>query len=465
MKLSLLIRRVIPIVTLASAAILSRDVGAAQPIQFHYQAKLTNAAGTPLQGSHDLYFSVWEGGTTADANSGMLLYSETATFVVSGGVVNHTVGTGTQTSAGPLTETMFQSSSALHLQVGVDTVLNIVLPRTRLESVPFAIHAQSAEIAGNGLPSGFVTLGSSPEPPVGFSDLGMVVHSVWINRGPLPHGVSGAGVEGYNGKLYVVAGLNDMGSTSAQNAYDPLTNEWTPRASVSTPRGHLTYTQLGGLLYAVGGVISGPVVYPNNDRYDPALNTWTSRQALTNARQGHVAAAVNGRLYVSGGVNTMAVIGSTEEYDIGTNSWTPKADMPTPRYLPGFAAINGKVYVAGGQGNNIAEVLTANEAYDVASDTWSPRASMPVARYGCSAAAVGGKMVLAGGFDFDHNQRNETFVYDPTNDSWMPGPPLTQARVYPTCATLNGVIYAVGGSATTINESLNGGFFHLFAKN
>jgi hypothetical protein len=43
---------------------------------------------------------------------------------------------------------MFSSALDLFLQVGVDTEANVVLPRTRLESVPFAIHAANVPDGG-----------------------------------------------------------------------------------------------------------------------------------------------------------------------------------------------------------------------------------------------------------------------------------------------------------------------------
>src|SRR5262245_22433906 len=103
-----------------------------------------------------------------------------------------------------------------------------------------------------------------------------------------------------------------MGTTGTQYAYDPMTNKWSWKASLGTPRGYLSYTQLDGKLYAIGGAITGSTVFPNNDKYDPVLDTWTARQGLTTARQGHVAAAVNGKLYVIAGTNELANTPSTE---------------------------------------------------------------------------------------------------------------------------------------------------------
>lgn len=112
-----------------------------QPTRFNYQAQLTDAGGSPLMGSHSCVFRIYEGGTLNGANSGALKYEEGASLNVSEGMVTHAIGTGVPN--GPsLKAGVFATSSDLFLQVAVDG--NTLLPRTRLESVPFAINAAYA---------------------------------------------------------------------------------------------------------------------------------------------------------------------------------------------------------------------------------------------------------------------------------------------------------------------------------
>ena len=112
---------------------------AAQPAEFNFQAKLTDSNGAPLQGSHTLFFKLSRGSDELTADGGTLLFSEDTSANITNGIVNHAVGTGANKSPSELSASMLRTDSPVFLQVSVDTTNNVVLPRTRLESVPFSI--------------------------------------------------------------------------------------------------------------------------------------------------------------------------------------------------------------------------------------------------------------------------------------------------------------------------------------
>lgn len=114
----------------------------AQPPRFNYQAKVTDNGGAALTGTHSCVFRIYEGGSANAEDSGTLRYEETSSLNLNVGILNHTVGTGT--SDGTLTNAIFSRSADLFLQVSIDS--NALLPRTRLESVPFAISAANGEV-------------------------------------------------------------------------------------------------------------------------------------------------------------------------------------------------------------------------------------------------------------------------------------------------------------------------------
>src|SRR5438874_1113551 len=98
----------VPVLSLVLVLIGASAFGA-QPLRFNYQAKLSDTIGTPLQGQHNLFVTLWDGGTSGTANSGTSVYAETAAVTVTNGIANHTVGTGTP--SGPaLTDGIFSSS-------------------------------------------------------------------------------------------------------------------------------------------------------------------------------------------------------------------------------------------------------------------------------------------------------------------------------------------------------------------
>jgi N-acetylneuraminic acid mutarotase len=156
-------------------------------------------------------------------------------------------------------------------------------------------------------------------------------------------------------------------------------------------------------------------------------DSWTTKTPMPTPRQGLGVAVVNGEIYAIGGVglnNTVpTALGISEEYDPVTDKWASKAPLPTLRTSFGIAVYQNKIYVIGGlENNDIASAV--NEVYDPATDTWTTKASMPIARASLDANTVNGKIYciggaysppIMGGFATEYN---ETQVYDPATDSW-----------------------------------------------
>ncbi|PYO42038.1 MAG: galactose oxidase, partial [Gemmatimonadetes bacterium] len=91
------------------------------------------------------------------------------------------------------------------------------------------------------------------------------------------------------------------------------------------------------------------------EAYDPSSNTWTTKASLTTPRYGPGVAAVNGILYAVGGYNNSGSLATVEAYDPAANTWTMKASMAAARSGFAVVAINGMLYAVG----NLATV----EAY------------------------------------------------------------------------------------------------------
>jgi hypothetical protein len=192
--------------------------------------------------------------------------------------------------------------------------------------------------------------------------------------------------------IYVVGG--DGGGTVA--AYDPETDSWMPKASMTMPReGFGMARAANGRLYAIGG--DGPNGATNAvDEYDPVTDRWASRAPMPTARKGvAVVAAGNGRLYAMGGV--LAFTGPplvrtilVEEYDPATDHWSSVSAMPTRRSDAGALALNNTLYVIGG--------FTSAGASNVA-----------------EAAAV---QYVATAGDFDRDSKTDLGVFHPANGAW-----------------------------------------------
>lgn len=206
----------------------------------------------------------------------------------------------------------------------------------------------------------------------------------WRSRASVPSIRAGSNAAAANnGKIYVIGGF-DYYSTiepkpyfTAVDEYDPATDTWTTKSSMSIERVDLGIaTANNGKIYAIGGR-NYTGCLDAVEEYDPATDSWTTRSSMptTRADLGGVAAN-NGKIYAIGGKdNGGNYLATVEEYDPATNTWTAKASMPTPRaYLGVSAANNGMLYAIGGY--NTSGVLATVEEYNPATDTWTVKSAI-----------------------------------------------------------------------------------------
>lgn len=127
---------------------------AAVPQLMQYQGFLTDLAGQPLDGAHDLVFALF-----ADSTGGAPLWQETHAGVpVSGGAFATLLGSTTPLGPG------FFGGGVVWLETRVDgTPLE---PRRSLASVPYALRSAQADVAG-ALSSGGPILIHTPDPRPG----------------------------------------------------------------------------------------------------------------------------------------------------------------------------------------------------------------------------------------------------------------------------------------------------------
>jgi hypothetical protein len=120
--------------------------------------------------------------------------------------------------------------------------------------------------------------------------------------------------------LYVFGGLDSTGSsTSDVEAYDPATNAWTVRAPLPKPG----YELAGGVaehdVFALGGQNNGGTV----ESYDPNANVWTTQTPLPKprGREAFGARNVGGVLYAMGGITEGGTfINTVEAFTPGSNT-------------------------------------------------------------------------------------------------------------------------------------------------
>src|SRR6185503_10876340 len=103
--------------------------------------------------------------------------------------------------------------------------------------------------------------------------------------------------------------------------------------------------------YVVGGCVMSDCRIGTTSAleiYDPVTNTWSNGAPMMTARFGSAAGVIAGKLYVSGGNmacppcdNTI----TTEVYDPATNTWATRAPIPASRHLAMSVVFNGRLYV------------------------------------------------------------------------------------------------------------------------
>jgi Kelch motif protein len=281
----------------------------------------------------------------------------------------------------------------------------------------------------------------------------------WTSKTFMPTPRDGAGVGVISGLIYIATGsAPGTFGTTANEAYDPMTDTWVGKAPAPTNRAYVGSGVIGGKLYVVGGCINSDCNSTTNilEIYDPVANRWTTGAPMPTARFYVAAAVINDKLYVVGGAVPGSTLGTLEVYDPLTDTWAAKASLPTTTATAAAAVVNGVLYVIGG-GNSSGYIGTV-QVYDPATDTWTTKAPLPTATGGSAVGVVSGIIYVAGGQSAPSSAVNTVEAYDPTADSWTARAGMPTARQSLMGAVVNGRFYAIGGVngsnvALTTNEA------------
>ena len=195
----------------------------------------------------------------------------------------------------------------------------------------------------------------------------------WTRKSDMPTPRLDLGSCVVDGKIYVIGGVDKgMGTAlSAVEAYDPVTDTWTKKADMPLGRAALSTSAVDGKIYAIGGLSGDSGSYVKVlpvGEYDPVTDTWTQKADMLTPRDSLSTAVVDRKIYAIGGATWPSWIGlsTVEMYDPLTDTWVPKADMPTARLLTGNCAsvVDGKIYVIGGFKSFSEPSLSTVEEYD-----------------------------------------------------------------------------------------------------
>lgn len=216
----------------------------------------------------------------------------------------------------------------------------------------------------------------------------------WVSKSPMHVARSDLGVAVANGKIYAIGGNTENGymPNSEGNDYkaegwivnaneedDPITDKWTFKMPMPTPRYNFAIATYQNKIYCMGGVInwaSGNLSYAGvNEVYDTATDTWETKAPMPIATNAQ-ANVVNSRIYIIGGGSNETL---NQAYDPATDSWSLKSFMPIASRFYGpnnlvtlvSASIDNKIYVMSCSGYS-----SLNWIYNPINDSWSSGASL-----------------------------------------------------------------------------------------
>ena len=225
------------------------------------------------------------------------------------------------------------------------------------------------------------------------------------------------------------------------------TSRWSSRARMPSPRARLAAVSSEGLVYTIGGDVSG-AVSDAVEVYNPTENTWQIGTPKPTAVSNIGAIAVDGSIYVPGGMVDDGTVSETMEvYDPVEDEWSSVSSLPTPVCAYAIAAVGKNIYLFGGWDGE--SYLDTVYIYDTESDTWSQGTPIAVPRAFAGAGTIKDKIYVVGGYD----EKREYALCDEYNPAlegsdkspWRERTPMTLPRGGAAVSTVEDSLFAVGG--------------------
>jgi N-acetylneuraminic acid mutarotase len=348
----------------------------------------------------------------------------------------------------------------LQLMYPGETFANGTITYQSSSSIATGIAVQSASNMPSALPSSQPTAGAAPN------------ENTWTKRASMHEARGGLGAAVVNRKIYAIGGSSQSGLYPANiqggfvgtnEEYDPVTNTWTYKSPMPTPRSDFAIAVYNNKIYCLGGTVgtekvdvifSRFVTSAVNEVYDPATDTWETKASLPNAGMFMQAFVVGNRIYVIDGP-------FNEVYDPENDSWITKAPTPLPAEDYGadgsndyaLFLLNNKLYVAG-------QFSTRLINYDTSQDAWSTGTTLPdYDFYSVAGAMTTGSNAPKRLYVFlglrGWVPSAVTIAYDPVTNLWIAGKSIPTNRVHPGVVVVDDKLYVVGGYAMSVSGRVN----------
>ena len=235
-------------------------------------------------------------------------------------------------------------------------------------------------------------------------------NGVWITGPTVEYEYIEGDITSYGENLYITSGYNQTkGYVNNFYCFNIKTGVMTKKAKMPAVRYSNTIDCVGNMLYCIGGATNSSSFYSAQNTiycYDPKTNSWTTKGTLSEARFGHTSVVVGSKIYIiagSGGTVSQTGDGSQPDksmiYDVSTNTCTTFTSRAKNIYSSA-AVLNNKIYVFGG--GFYSNASCGLYIYDLALRTWTTK-YLKVYRSGSELLEYNGELYIYNGRSSDTN--------------------------------------------------------------
>lgn len=259
----------------------------------------------------------------------------------------------------------------------------------------------------------FYLIGGRGERPVEIYD---PAANTWTTGATPPLSMHHFQAVSHEGKIYVLGaftdGFPDETPVPHVYIYDPESDSWEkgPEIPEGRRRGAAGAVSYNGKIYLVGGIQNGHIDGHVRwlDVFDPDTGEWEQLANAPRFRDHFQAAVVGDKLYAAGGRRTSHATGRTLEltipevdvYDFSTGTWTPlppSGDLPAERAGTTAITVGNRLVILGGESGSQVEAHSEVEVYNPETGEWYALAPMNTGRHGTQAIVHDGKIYIAAG--------------------------------------------------------------------
>lgn len=182
--------------------------------------------------------------------------------------------------------------------------------------------------------------------------------SHWRRVAELPIPISETVGAVIGNKIHLVGGRSPKGKLNGQwqhstdtdvhLVFDPLTFEFTRKASLPVARNSSATAQLGDRWFVIGGRQINGKLFNELLEYLPHEDKWLALAEMPEGRAGHAAAILHDKLYVFGGENTQGINKDILEFDFKTSQWQRITGQEVARHGLGAVTLNDHILLIGG---------------------------------------------------------------------------------------------------------------------